>query len=147
MEVDSFQWRNNVVFTSYTWMANPDLLPRSKTATFFLEQAGRSSTSEGPPLDGTLSSPPASVEIVFLIHLSQYQDWTPQTENSPSPDPSGFASSTGSTLNRPFPFFKNFPWTPGVLESQPRARPVRMLTSCHGQPMRTHPDEDPEEDG
>jgi hypothetical protein len=83
----------------------------------------------------------------IVLHLAQYQDWTPQAENSPSPDPSGFTSSTGSILNMPFPFIKNSPWTPGVLDGQPRARPIQMLTSYHGQPTHTHRDEDPEEDG
>jgi hypothetical protein len=113
MESDTFRRRNTEVFTFYAWMANPDHLPRAKTATFFFEPAGRSSPGNGPPPAGTRPpAPPAGVDIPILIHLAQYNKGAPQPSTPSSPDLSGFASSTGSTLDRPFLFIKTFSWTP-----------------------------------
>jgi hypothetical protein len=54
-------------------MANPDLLPRAMTVTFFVERAGRSGVSDGPPpLSTSHPSPPKGMEVALLIHLDYY---------------------------------------------------------------------------
>jgi hypothetical protein len=46
IEAETFRQESTTMFTFYAWMANPDLLPRAKTVTFFSERAGRSSASQ-----------------------------------------------------------------------------------------------------
>jgi hypothetical protein len=49
IEAETFRQESTTMFTFYAWMANPDLLPRAKTVTFFSERVGRSSASHGLP--------------------------------------------------------------------------------------------------
>jgi hypothetical protein len=128
------------MFTFYAWMANPDLLPRAKTVTFFSERAGRSSASHGlPPANTYLPSPPTGADVVLLIHLDHYYDWTPppQMESSFSSGVSGLsASSSGLSPGRPYPFYKRFVWTAGVPNGNQRPHPVRLLEPCRVLPSR-----------
>jgi hypothetical protein len=78
MEDASFQQGGTSWFSFQAWMANPNLLPRTKTVTFFAERVDRSGVSVGPPsLSVSLPPPPKGIEVALLIHLDYYYDWTP----------------------------------------------------------------------
>jgi hypothetical protein len=143
MEAESFQQENTEMMSFYAWMANPELLHRSKTVTFFMDRDGHSSTSDGP-------SPSVGAEVDLLIHLVHYNNWTPQPTRLPSSDVSGVpASSSDSSPGRTFPFFKSFSWIPGVLYGHAPARQAepRMLRDCHKLSAQRHRNVDPEEEG
>jgi hypothetical protein len=75
MEESTFQQDKSEIFSFSSWMSNPDLLPRSKTVTFFTDHAGRASTSQGPQAAETsFPAPPEGRELVLLIHLDHYTD-------------------------------------------------------------------------
>jgi hypothetical protein len=114
MEQESFTQECTEVFSFFAWMSNPDLLPRSKTVTLFNERAGRSDVNGGPPpAAAPLSSPLVGREVVILIHLNHYFDWSPQPYHSPSSSVSGLLGSDGSSSGGQFPVFHSFPWTRG----------------------------------
>jgi hypothetical protein len=73
MEDATFRQDDAGMFSFHAWMANPDLLSRAKTITFFVERAGRSRVSDGPPpLSAPLPTPPQGMEVALHIHLDHY---------------------------------------------------------------------------
>jgi hypothetical protein len=76
MEATTFQQESTEIFSFFAWMANPDLLLRSKVVTFLSNKAGWATASHGPP--------PADALHPLLIHLDHYNDWNPQSADSSS---------------------------------------------------------------
>jgi hypothetical protein len=114
MEQESFTQEYTEVFSFFAWMSNPDHLPRSKTVTLFNERVGRSDVNGGPPPAVVpLSLPLVGREVVILIHLDHYFDWSPQPDRSPSSSVSGLSGSDGSSSGGYFSVFHIFPWTWG----------------------------------
>jgi hypothetical protein len=70
MKSESFKQDNTKLFCFYAWMANPDLLPHSRTIIFFPERVGGSNASDGPALAGECIPivPPDTGEVVVLFH-------------------------------------------------------------------------------
>jgi hypothetical protein len=85
-------------------MFNPDLLPCSKTVTLFNDRACWSDVNGGPPPAVVpLSSPPAGREVVILVHLGHYFDWSPQPDHSMNSLVSVLPGSDGSSSGGHFP--------------------------------------------
>jgi hypothetical protein len=104
MEQESFTQERTEVFSFYAWMFNLDLLPCSKTVTLFNERAGRSDVNGGPPpAVAPLSLPPAGREVVILVHLDHYFDWSPQPDHSTNSSVSVLPGSDGSSSGGHFP--------------------------------------------
>jgi hypothetical protein len=106
------------------------VLPDSKILMFFqnmkyvgfrpsTERVGRPGVSDGP----LLPAPPQGMEIALLIHLDHYYDGSPS--DSASSGVSRLPSSSSGLLGRPFPFYMNFSWLPGVMDGHYGARAPR----------------------
>jgi hypothetical protein len=151
MDATSFRQDNTETFSFHAWMRNPDLLPRSKIATFFTERAGQASSSEGPPPATAAPILPSGGDVTLLIHLAHYYDWTPQLEeDSSSSDVSGLPSSSSvASSERPYPVYKSFTWYQGVLDGNAVAHPAgpHMWDACHQPQARARHDDEPEDDG
>jgi hypothetical protein len=151
MDATSFRQDNTETFSFHAWMRNPDLLPRSKIATFFAERAGQASSSEGPPPATAAPILPSGGDVTLLIHLAHYYDWTPQLEeDSSSSDVSGLPSSSSvASSERPYPVYKSFTWYSGVLDGNAVAHPAgpHMWDACHQPQARARHDDEPEDDG
>jgi hypothetical protein len=150
---DAAFWRENTeIFYFFAWMKNPNLLPRSKVVTFFSEQAGRSSASDGPPpIEAARSLLPSGGDVDLLIHLDHFYDWSPQQDNpSSSSDVSGLpASSSKASSGKSCPVFQSFTWYPGVIDGQMLGHPSgpRMVDPCCQPPIRECRDDEHEDDG
>jgi len=121
-------------------MWSPDLLPRSKLATFFPEGTGCSRP-------GVAATPPGGGTEELLIHLDR---WSPLPQaQTPSSQASGLPSSgLPESEGRPFPVFKDFLWHPGVLDGRlPVRRTSRPPSVCRGVPPHARRDRDPDDDG
>jgi hypothetical protein len=151
MEVETFGRENTQMFCFFMWMKNPDLLPRSKTVSFFSEGSSRSNGSDGPlPVEAALASPPSGGDIDLLIHLDHYYDWSPQPKRSPNSNVSGMlASSSEASSGRLRPVYQCFTWYSGVVDGQVLGRPSgpRLIDSCCRPPNRDHYDDEPEDNG
>jgi hypothetical protein len=144
MEATTFRQENTTIFSFFAWMKNPNILPRSKEVTFFLERAGRSNGRDGlPSVDAPLVVPPKGRDATLLIHLDHYYDWTPLPSSYASSEVSELPSSSGSTKSHPFPVFHNFAlyprcvgWTIGSVPGKPTHVPVVPSSSSSRPPER-----------
>lgn len=105
-------------------MWNPDLLPRSKLASFFPEGAGKVARRSGQPHSPAVAPPPAGDLREVLIHLPYYENWKPPTTPSPDSGVSGLPSSVSSSP-MPFPEYQEFLWHEGVLDGRVPVRRAR----------------------
>jgi hypothetical protein len=148
MEAESFTQENTEIFLFYAYMFNPDFLPRAKAVTFFHERVGRSDVNNGPPPAGApLLPPPGGRELVILIHLDHYFDWSPQLERDSSSSVSDPPSSSDSSMGAHFSVFHNFSWTSGVIDGRPDVRtPGVHPQEAYRPPANNHRREDLEDD-
>jgi hypothetical protein len=66
--------------------------------TFFNERVGWLDINGGPPPVGAaLASPLAGWEVMILVHLDHYFDWSPRLDHSGSSSVSGLLNSSGSS--------------------------------------------------
>jgi hypothetical protein len=107
MEVGSFTQENTKIFSFYASMFNTDFMPRSKMVTVFHERVCHSDVNNGPPLVVVPLSP-GGRELVILIHLDHYFDWSTQPKHAPSSSMSGPPSSSDSSASAQFPVFRSF---------------------------------------
>jgi hypothetical protein len=119
MVESTFLQDNTEMFSFFSWMANPDPLPRSKTVTFFPEQEGRAHVSHGPPRADVFIAPLEGRGLVLLIHLDQYTNLLPQPDRTLSSWVSWLPPSSSDGSAQPFRVYKKFQWAPGVVDSPP----------------------------
>jgi hypothetical protein len=129
MEESTFQQDNTEVFSFFAWMANPELLPCSKTVTFFSEHGSQANVRHGPPPADQFLAPPEGCELVLLIHLDHYTNWSPLPDLTPSLGVSGLPSSASDSSARLFLVFKKFDWLTGVVDGQ-QANAGTILAGC-----------------
>jgi hypothetical protein len=119
MEESTFQQDNMKILSFFAWMGNPDLLPHSEIITFFSEQAGQANVSHGPlPAKSQFPAPPEGRELVLLIHIDHYTDWSLHPDLTPNSGVSGLPSSSSDSSTRPFQVFNKFDWISGIVDSQ-----------------------------
>ncbi|KAK3138116.1 hypothetical protein QOZ80_5AG0364760 [Eleusine coracana subsp. coracana] len=118
-------------------MRNPSRLQKSKFAFFLPTQTGRSKSTPGSLEAVQLHSPPEGAEVELLVHLDQYNDWSPMPDRTPSSGVSGLPSSVSTaSTQQAQPRLKRFIWNRGVPDGRP---PVhgRQQDSCR-QPPKAH---------
>jgi hypothetical protein len=122
-------------------MSNPDLLPWSKTMTFFAKRAGKPNISDAtPPMNVAPVHSPAAGEVTLIIHLDHYYNWMPLLESSSSSEVSGLHS---------YHAYRSFSWVLGVLDGQivVYLASSHLLDACHHPHSHARCDDDLEEDG
>ncbi|TVU04910.1 hypothetical protein EJB05_48054, partial [Eragrostis curvula] len=135
------------LFSCFAWMWNPDLLPRSKLATFFFEGAGRVPRRRGPVPPDEVAPPPEGDFTEVLIHLPYYHNWKPPLSPAPSSGVSGLPSSSSGS-GAPFPDFQEFVWHRGILDGRAPPRRPRADVPCRGVDLRSarRDRDDPDDD-
>lgn len=126
IEPVSFTQENTEVLQCWVWMWSPDQLPRSKLTTVFPEGVGRSRP-------GVPTGPLGGAKVNLLIHLDRYFDWSasPPTRTPCLRASGGPSSSSSDSDARPFPFYQEFVWFPGVLDGRlPASSTPRPRSSC-----------------
>jgi hypothetical protein len=117
-------------------MEDPVDLPRLVGYSIFAVGAGKALNFNGlaSPLRIPLTPPKGKVaERKILVHLAQYEDWSPK---SPGWTTSTTSSETGSSA----PTIVPFDWTPGVIDGRStggsRPRPQNCCAPPAPQPRR-----------